>query len=670
MFLNRFSIATRIFAGFAATIFILIAVGAVVTVQFKGIHEDSETMARDVQIVGVTKGYAFLLYELGNRVTRFQETKSDADLKATENATAAAEAQAARVAAFLVSDGQAELAEELQMRTTDLREKLADMIRRVSGDREGAEVILLGANALPQTATALADFVKSLDHSKAGPLAARVLAESKAAVTAGLSLAVTRDLSQMEATRATISKFGDTVQETRALMRELKLPRREQRVARFAGRDVDNLRDGVASFSGSLQGVADSQDMFQKALNGLKDKMSNLRNLAVESQTASLDVLASSANSSMRSSIIMAVAGGLLAIALASLLGRSIVHPIRKLHREVAEMTEDTGALAAGKGNADEVMQLTGAFAQFREQQRAAEGLRREREREQAQQTERATVIAGMTSDFDAQVTHVFETFGSCIERMGDTAASMNENADRTAEQAVTMSSATEEATSNFQSVATAADEMSASFAEIDAQVRLSTEKVNEAVSESRRAGGQVTELAKSADRIGDVVQLINDIAEQTNLLALNATIEAARAGEAGKGFAVVASEVKSLSRQTAKAIEDIERLVRSVQGATRDSVKVIETVTGRVNEVAGVAEGISQAIQDQVRVTREIAQSVESATKRASTATESIASVSEAARASGVVANDVLDTSRELERVSGDLRRVIQKFLGDVQTA
>ena len=77
---------------------------------------------------------------------------------------------------------------------------------------------------------------------------------------------------------------------------------------------------------------------------------------------------------------------------------------------------------------------------------------------------------------------------------------------------------------------------------------------------------------AASAD-IGKVVQLIQAIAEQTNLLALNATIEAARAGEAGKGFAVVASEVKQLATQTSKATEEISGRIHAVQGATDQAV-------------------------------------------------------------------------------------------------
>ncbi|MEQ9574526.1 MAG: methyl-accepting chemotaxis protein, partial [Rhodospirillales bacterium] len=299
-----------------------------------------------------------------------------------------------------------------------------------------------------------------------------------------------------------------------------------------------------------------------------------------------------------------------------------------------------------------------------------AERLRLERDAEQQRQSQRATVIAGMTTEFDNQVKQVFDAFGICIQRMGNTAHSMNENAERTTEQAVTVSSATEQAATNFQSVASAAEQMSMSFAEIDQQIRLSSEKVNAAVADSRQAGARISELARSADRIGDVVSLITDIAEQTNLLALNATFEAARAGDAGKGFAVVAGEVKSLAQQTAKAISEIELQVGGVQSATRDTIRVIEMVTAKVGEIAEVADTISCVIEEQVRVTADIARSVEDATVGASSAAENIATVSEAAKASGAVANDVLDTSRELEQMSGRLRTVIQGFLTDVRAA
>src|SRR3546814_15729718 len=115
-----------------------------------------------------------------------------------------------------------------------------------------------------------------------------------------------------------------------------------------------------------------------------------------------------------------------------------------------------------------------------------------------------------------------------------------------------------------------------------DLQVTQSNRISGRAVEQADHTNARVEGLAAAAQRIGEVVNLISDIAEQTNLLALNATIEAARAGEAGKGFAVVASEVKNLATQTAKATGQIGKQIGAMQ-QDRKSVVWVQRVAVRV---------------------------------------------------------------------------------------
>ena len=120
------------------------------------------------------------------------------------------------------------------------------------------------------------------------------------------------------------------------------------------------------------------------------------------------------------------------------------------------------------------------------------------------------------------------------------------------------------------------------------------------AVEDANRTDATVEGLAKAADRIGEVINLIQDIASQTNLLALNATIEAARAGDAGKGFAVVASEVKSLANQTGKATEDIKAQIAEIQGATGEAVAAIRNVGSSIVQINEIATVVANAVESQ----------------------------------------------------------------------
>ena len=155
--------------------------------------------------------------------------------------------------------------------------------------------------------------------------------------------------------------------------------------------------------------------------------------------------------------------------------------------------------------------------------------------------------------------------------------------------------------------------------------------------------------MSDSAAKIGEVVALINSIAEQTNLLALNATIEAARAGEAGKGFAVVASEVKQLASQTARATEDISARVAGIQKATGDTVQSIGRIVETIDSIRSISAAIAGAVEEQSVTTQEIAGNTQLAADGSATVTQNIHALS------GNVSTTA-EASRTLETLSGDL--------------
>ncbi|MGE3271673.1 MAG: methyl-accepting chemotaxis protein, partial [Chloroflexota bacterium] len=127
------------------------------------------------------------------------------------------------------------------------------------------------------------------------------------------------------------------------------------------------------------------------------------------------------------------------------------------------------------------------------------------------------------------------------------------------------------------------------------------------------QASTKIQDLGKLGDRIGAVVETIDDIAEQTNLLALNAAIEAARAGEHGRGFAVVADEVRKLAERSQRETKSISELIRDVQDGTRDAVAVMTEGTTRVNEGSAEADQAGRALDEIMKAIQSTVHQVQS---------------------------------------------------------
>jgi methyl-accepting chemotaxis protein len=220
------------------------------------------------------------------------------------------------------------------------------------------------------------------------------------------------------------------------------------------------------------------------------------------------------------------------------------------------------------------------------------------------------------------------------------------------------------------QSVASATEELGSSVNEISRQVQESSRIAIDAVKQAENTDGRIVQLSHAAGRIGEVVKLITAVAEQTNLLALNATIEAARAGEAGRGFAVVASEVKALAAQTAKATDEIGTQIAGMQSATQDAVVSIKEISQTIGRISEIATTIASAVEEQGAATQEISRNVQQAAQGTSQVAGNISDVNDGASETGSASAQVLASARSLSSDSNHLRLEVDKFLATVRAA
>ncbi len=243
------------------------------------------------------------------------------------------------------------------------------------------------------------------------------------------------------------------------------------------------------------------------------------------------------------------------------------------------------------------------------------------------------------------------------------TAGQLQESSQRTSTESRSAADAADHVSGSVSTVAAGTEEMSASIGEIATAANRATTVAQEAVQSAQATSGTVAKLGESSALIGEVVKTITSIAEQTNLLALNATIEAARAGEAGKGFAVVASEVKELAQQSARATEDISQRVLGIQDdatATASALAAITDVIERINETQAT---IASAVEEQTATTNEMTRSVHDAATGSRTIAGNIGRVADAAGASSAGAEQTLSSAKELAAVAGELQVLVSGY-------
>ncbi len=201
-------------------------------------------------------------------------------------------------------------------------------------------------------------------------------------------------------------------------------------------------------------------------------------------------------------------------------------------------------------------------------------------------------------------------------------------------------------------------------------RIQLASHEINEIASSVNDASGRIQKLEQRASQISSIAGVIKDIAGQTNLLALNAAIEAARAGEQGRGFAVVADEVRKLAEKTSSATVEIEQMLAGIQTDTVGVVGVMNAALPQVNSGVKAAEEAAQSLR-QIRAgaqttldrVREVAES----TKEQSVASDSIAQrveeVATMVEETTAAMKATAETALEMEKIAGELTRLVSRF-------
>lgn len=347
--------------------------------------------------------------------------------------------------------------------------------------------------------------------------------------------------------------------------------------------------------------------------------------------------------------------------------GRMITKPILGMANTMEEIAGgDTGSEVPGVGRTDELGKMASAVEIFRKglMERAAMRVEQENERTATRKAIKKAVN-DIAVQVEASTSSLIDDVSNAMEGATKVSREIKDAAKRVEEDTHTVAAATEESQASLKTMSASTEGMANSIRDISREMETSLGATNDAVSAGDDAKLKIGSLSDSVEKVSEVVAVITGIAEQTNLLALNATIEAARAGEAGKGFAVVASEVKDLANQTARSTDEIVAQISDIQQSTEAAVQSFDNISTALDRVQAVAQTIAGSVEEQNAATEEIASTADETRQASEEIAQSVASVSTEAKKTSeqtVDLNQAIDSVTEMVRDLGaDLNRVVK---------
>ncbi|MCP3678372.1 MAG: methyl-accepting chemotaxis protein [Deltaproteobacteria bacterium] len=267
-----------------------------------------------------------------------------------------------------------------------------------------------------------------------------------------------------------------------------------------------------------------------------------------------------------------------------------------------------------------------------------------------------ADTVAATSSEVSTNVI----TVASASEVAASNVSNVSAAAEEMSHNMTQVASTTKDVLANANAVAAAIEEMSSTVSEITKNTTQAARISEGAATKAGETETLMKALSNSAETVGKVVEVINDIADRTNLLALNATIEAASAGEAGKGFAVVANEVKELAKQTADATKEVVTQIEEMRSNTSSAVKAIGNISATITEINSINISIAATVEEQDATTNEVAQTTIHTVEALEKASRN---VEEAAQGAGGVAKNAAELSSGVTGISTKVTESAQQI-------
>ena len=400
--------------------------------------------------------------------------------------------------------------------------------------------------------------------------------------------------------------------------------------ARDKLREVAMLFSSVSEHVGAI--LETSPQLFE-----VKDAASQVEGqsgLLLDS-TTTLEIQAGEYGESLNWLFLAGIATGLAALVVLVLLAFTIYQDTR---RRLAETTE------TNRRNQRAILRLLDEMTNL------AEG----------DLTVHATVTEDITGAIADSVNYAIDALRSLVTTINETAVQVSTAAEKSQGTALGLADASNHQAREIASASAAITDMADSIEQVSKNAQISTEVAAKSVQiagkgaetvrrsidgmdtireQIQETSKRIKRLGESSQEIGDIVSLINDIADQTNILALNAAIQASAAGEAGRGFAVVADEVQRLAERSANATKQIEALVKTIQADTNEAVISMEQSTSNVVAGAKLAEDAGEALNEIEVVSKQLA--------------DLIQSISQAARQQALVANNVTNTMNVIQEIT-----------------